>query len=171
MNVIVVIIIEGYYIDITHRKRYVMTVKRKIVVNTLATIAFIALFLLPVLGFFATETNASSTETAAVTGDGYVFYIVQNNTEVPLAAAPRTDISTNIMWIGLASFVIVMMFVYSTWYVTTQNNIRELSNKMTPFERSSFRKGAGLFFHPIRCHQLAKEAEDTVASMYVSNYF
>ena len=151
-----------------YRKRYVMATKRRIIVNILATIAFIALFLLPVIGFMTTETNASQTESAATANDGYVFFIVQNN-DVPLAEAPKTDLSAYILWIGLASFVVVLLFVYSTWYVTTQNNIRELSNKMTPFERRSFRTGAG-FFHPIRCRALAREAENTVASMYINSY-
>ncbi len=145
-----------------------MTIKRRIMVNTLATIAFAALFLLPVIGFVATETNATQTESAVTQSDDYAFFIVQNN-DVPLAAAPKADLSTYIMWIGLASFVVVMLFVYSAWYVTTQNNIRELTSKMTPFERRSFKIGAG-FFHPVKCRRLAREAEDTVASMYLNGY-
>lgn len=145
-----------------------MTAARKITVNVLATIAFIALFLLLVIGFMTTETNAVQTESAAASSGDYVFFIVQNN-DVPLAAAPKTDLSTYILWIGLASFVIFMLFVYTAWYMTTQNNIRELTSKMSPFERKAFRVGAG-FFHPVRCRQLAREAEDTVASMYINSY-
>ena len=48
-----------------------MTFKRKVIVNILATVAFIFLFLLPVLAFLATTTQAGSTEETAMmhTGD------------------------------------------------------------------------------------------------------
>lgn len=152
------------------RKRYVMTTKRRIIVDILATIAFIALFLLPVIGFLTTETTASATQQSASYSGDYVFFVVQNN-DVPLAAAPTSgnNLSSYILWIGVASAVVFILFVYSAWNITTQKNIRELSRKMTPFERRSFRISSG-FFHPIRCHQLAREAEDTVASMYIKDY-
>ncbi len=148
-----------------------MAFKRRLVVHILATIAFIALFLLPVIGFFAAETNASSTaESASVSSGDYIFFIVENN-DVPLAAAPapKADISSYILWIGLLSFGVIIAFVYCAWYVTTRNNIRELTYKMTPFERNAFNIASG-FLHPIKYSQLAREAEDTVASMYLDRF-
>ena len=144
-----------------------MTVKRKIMVNLLATIAFLFLFLLPLIGLRATEVNAvSTTESAAAYSDDYVFFIVQND-EVPLAAAPSTNISTYIIWVSLASFVLMMFFVYSAWFLSIRRNIWELSNKLSPLERRNI-KGLTGFFHPVRSYHLAKEAEDSVASMYMN---
>lgn len=146
-----------------------MTVKRKIIVNILATIAFTALFLLPVIGFMTTETTASSTPGRADSYSGdYVFFIVDNG-DVPLAAAPEVDISSYILWGALFSFIIVILFIYSAWYLTTRRNILELSSKMTPFERKAFSIASG-YFHPIRCRRLAREAEATVASMYINHF-
>jgi len=144
-----------------------MTVKRKIIVNILATIAFGFLFLLPVVGFKTTEVNAVMTaENAASYSDDYVFFVVQNN-DTPLAAAPTTDISSYILWVGLASFAIVMLFVYSAWYLSIRRNVWELSNKLSPLERRAIKVSTG-FFHPVRSYHIAKEAEDSVASMYVN---
>ena len=144
-----------------------MTVKRKIFVNILATIAFVFLFLLPVIGFFATDVNAvSTTQSAASYSNDYVFFIVQNE-DVPLSAVPTTNISSYILWIGLASFVVVMVFVYSAWYLSIRRNIWELSSKLTPLERRTIKVAMG-FFHPVRSYRLAKETEDSVASMYMN---
>ncbi len=149
------------------RKRIIMTGKRKILVHMLAITAFIALFLLPVLAFLSTEVSADKTaESAAVHTGDYVFFVVQNE-DVPLAAAPTVDASAYIIWIGLASFAVMIMFVYSAWYMSVRSNIRELTGKLLPMERKAFYTPQG-FFHPIRSYRLAKEAEDTVASMYVN---
>lgn len=142
-----------------------MTVKRKIIVNILATIAFVFLFLLPILGFMATETAAGQTSADVTTHSGdYVFFIVSND-DVPLAAAPSTDISAYILWIGLASFALMMLFVYTSWYLSVRRNLGEMYGKMSSVERRAFRLSNG-FFHPIRSYQLVREAEDTVASTY-----
>ena len=143
-----------------------MTVRRKLLVYLLATIAFIALFLLPIIGFMATETGAVQTsESATSTGD-YVFFIVQGD-DVPLAAAPSTNVSAYILWVALAAFVITVMFIYSTWYMSMRRNLHELAYKLSPVERRAF-KMSHSFFHPVRCYQLAREAEDTIASMYLN---
>ena len=143
-----------------------MTVKRKIIVNTLATIAFIFLFLLPILGFMATETTAGQTAEAAMSTGDYVFFVVQDE-DVPLAAVPHTGISGYILWIPFASFVAVIVFMYSAWYLTIRKNTYELTGKLSPVNRKAFRMSSG-YFHPIRAYQLSKEAEATVASMYVN---
>lgn len=148
-------------------KRFAMNVTRKIIVNLLSTVAFVCLFLLLVIGFFASTAQAGSTaQTAASQSGDYVFFIVQNE-DVPLAAMPATDVSTYILWIGLAAFAITILFIYSAWYLSIRKNIRELSYKLSPIERRAFKISQG-FFHPVRSYQLAKEAEDTVASMYVN---
>ena len=144
-----------------------MNVKRRMMVSILAAISAAVLFIFPVLGFMVTETIASSTSESAVSySDDYVFFIVDSG-DVPLAAAPKTDISTYIMWSGLVSFVVMVLFIYTAWYLTTRRNILELSDKMTPFDRKAFSVTSG-FFHPIRCRRLAREAEATVASMYMN---
>ena len=145
-----------------------MTVKRKVIVNILATIAFIFLFLLPVLAFMATTTQAGATsESAAVTSGDYIFFLVDDNNEVPLAAAPTMTNAAYILWIGLASFAIMIGFIYSAWYLSIRRNLRELSYKLSPIERGAFKISQG-YLHPIRSYHLAKEAEDSVASMYVN---
>ena len=135
-------------------------------VRILATMAFAFLFLLPIISLSATRTEAGETVQSAASHSGdYVFFIVQNE-EVPLAAAPSFDnVSSYILWIALASFVLTIAFVYSTWYLSVRKNICELTGKLSPAARRSFRMASG-FFHPIRSYRLAKEAEDTVASMY-----
>lgn len=144
-----------------------MTVKRKVIVNILATIAFIFLFLLPVLAFMATTAQAGATsESAAYTGD-YIFFVVNDNTDVPLAAAPTTTNAAYILWVGLASFAIMIGFIYSAWYLSVRRNLREMSYKLSPLERRAFKISQG-YLHPIRSYRLAKEAEDSVASMYVN---
>ena len=143
-----------------------MTVKRKIIVNTLATIAFIFLFLLPMLAFMATGTNAGQTPEAAMSNGDYVFFVVQNE-DVPLAAIPNTGVSDYILWIPLISFVVVIVFMYSAWYLTIRRNTYELTGKLSPVSRKAFRMSTG-FFHPVRAYQLAKEADATVASMYIN---
>ncbi|MCR5672267.1 MAG: hypothetical protein K6F87_00955 [Lachnospiraceae bacterium] len=145
-----------------------MTFKRKVIVNILATVAFIFLFLLPVLAFLATTTQAGSTEETAMmhTGD-YIFFVVDDSSDVPLAAAPTTNVSSYVLWVGLASFAIMIMFIYSAWYMSVRKNLRELSFKLSPVERKAFSISQG-YLHPIRSYQLAKEAEDSVASLYVN---
>lgn len=139
-----------------------MTVQRRIIANILATLSLFALFSLPFLGFKATETIASSTSESAVSHSGdYVFFIVDDG-EVPLAAAPKANVSSYIMWVALVSFAVMVLFIYSAWYLTTRRNILELTYKMTPFDRKAF--SVTSFFHPIRCRRLAREAEATVAS-------
>ena len=143
-----------------------MNIPRKLIVNTLATIAFVFLFLLPVLGFVTTTTEAGETSQSAVThSNDYVFFIVQDNSEVPLAAAPSSDVSTYILWTGLASFAIVIIFMYSAWYLSVRRNLRELSDRMSPLERGAYTIPQG-YLHPVRSYRLAREAEDTVASIY-----
>ncbi len=143
-----------------------MSVKRRILVYSLAAIAFTFLFLLPITGFLSTETNAGQTaESASYSGD-YVFYVVQNG-EVPLAAVPHTDASSYIVWVSLASFVLTVLFIYSGWYISIRRNTWELSGKMSIANRRKLKMTSG-FFHPIRAYQLSKEAEATVASMYVN---
>ncbi len=145
-----------------------MTQKRKITVNILATIAFIILFLLPIIAFMGTITNAGETAGSATahTGD-YVFFVVQE-TDVPLAAAPQTDnMSSYVLWMSLASLTVMIVFTYSAWYLNIRKILTELSYKLSPNERGSFVISQG-FLHPIRSYQLAKEAENSVASMYIN---
>ena len=138
---------------------------RKILVDILAAIAFVFLFLLPVLGFMTTTAVAGETSEIAASGSqDYTFFIVQTN-ETPLAAAPSADLSSYILWIGLASFALIVGFIYSTWYFSVRRNIRELSERMSPMERRAFVIPQG-FLHPIRSYRLEQEAEDTVASIY-----
>ena len=139
-----------------------MTTRRKITVNILATIAFIFLFLLPLLGFKTTGINAGATAESAVSTGDYVFFVVQNE-EVPLAAVPNTGVSGYVLWISLASLASVIVFMYSAWYMTIRRNTYELTGKLSPASRKEFRMSSG-YFHPIRAYQLAKEAEATVAS-------
>lgn len=143
-----------------------MTAKRKIMVNLLATVAFIALFLLPLLGFFANEINATETAQAASSSGDYVFFVVSND-EVPLAATPSMDASTYILWIGLGAAALTIFFIYSTWYFSIRNTVKELSYKMSPAQRRAINVSQS-FFHPIRSYRLAKETEDNVASMYIN---
>ncbi len=147
-----------------NRKRNIMTGKRKIIVNMLAITAFTALLLLPIMGLFATETVASQTTESASVSNDYVFFIVENG-EVPLAAAPSSGTVNYVLWIALAYFSLMMLFMYFAWYLTTRRNIRELSSKLMPMERAAFMIPQS-FFHPVRCYRLAKEAEDAVASTY-----
>lgn len=144
-----------------------MNITRKILVNLLATIAFVFLFLLPVLGFKTATTEADQTTASAVsTSQDYVFFIVENN-DVPLAAVPAADISSYIFWIGLASFTLTIIFIYSSWYFSVRRNLHELSARLSPSERRKFVISQG-FLHPVRSLRLAREAEDTVASIYTS---
>ena len=143
-----------------------MSVKRKLVVYTLATIAFIFLFLLPILGFMATDINADQTAQTASFSNDYVFFVVQNG-EVPLAAAPHTDVSSYILWVALASFILTIGFIYSGWYLSIRRNTWELSGKLSVDKRKKLKMTTG-FLHPIRAYQLSKEAEATVASMYIN---
>ena len=143
-----------------------MTLKRKISVHVLATIAFIALFLLPMTGFMAKEANAVQTAESMTSNGDYVFFVVQNE-EVPLAAAPAGDVSSYILWVALAALLITISFIYSAWYMTMRRNINELSYKLTPAERRAIQLSQS-FFHPIKCRRLARETEATIASMYIN---
>lgn len=141
----------------------IMTDNRKITVYVLATIAFIALFLLPVLGI-TTEINADATAESVVSSGDYVFFVVENG-DVPLAAAPTNNFSSYVLWIALGYFVLLMLSIYSAWYLTVRRNIRELSDKLMPMERKAFSISQS-FFHPIECYRLARDAENAVASTY-----
>ena len=143
-----------------------MTAKRKLIVNFLATVAFIVLFLLPILGFMANETGASETAQSAVSSGDYVFFVVQND-DVPLAAAPSAGSSSYLLWIALSAFVLMIFFIYSAWYLSVRRNLNELSYKLSPSERRALTV-SNSFLHPFRCYQLSKEAEDTVASLYIN---
>ncbi|MBR4573674.1 MAG: hypothetical protein IKO16_02075 [Lachnospiraceae bacterium] len=142
-----------------------MSAKRRIAVHVLLAISFFILIALPMMALSAVNTSADSTpeEAAVHTGD-YVFFIVENN-DVPLAAAPTVESSAYILWICLASTMIMILFVYSAWYFSVQKNIRELSGRLRPSERRSFFIPQS-FFHPVRFYQLSREVEDTVASIY-----
>lgn len=147
----------------------IMNKKRRIAVRILAAIAFIALFLLPVIGLMATEAGAGETaESASVHSGDYVFFVVQNE-DVPLAAVPMSDTSSYIMWISLAFLAITIMSLYSAWYLSIRRNIVEMSGKLSPADRRFFNDSRS-FFHPIRSYQLAKDAEDSVASMYIGQF-
>lgn len=141
-----------------------MTGIRKITVNALATTAFIVLFLLPIIGLTSSDVSAVATTQSATATNDYVFFIVENG-DVPLAAAPSTGDVNYILWIALAYFSLMMLFIYSAWYLTTRKNIKELSDKLMPMERDAFNISQS-FFHPVRCYRMAKEAEDAVASTY-----
>ena len=141
-----------------------MSIKRKITVYTLATIAFIALFLLPLIGLSPRNTQAGATEQAAVSSGDYIFYIVENN-DVPLAAAPSADVSVYVFWITLAALAVMILFVYSTWYLSISRNLGELSGRLSPSERKAYNIPYG-FLHPVRLYQLEKEAEDIVVSRF-----
>ncbi len=145
----------------------IMTVKRKVFVNLMATIAFIVLFLLPLLGLMTTNVTADVTAESAGshTGD-YVFFIVQQD-EVPLAAVPDTGMSPSVLYIALAYFSLMMLFVYVAWYMSVRRNMNELSARLLPGERNRYMVPQG-FFHPIRCYRLSKEAEDAVASTWAN---
>ena len=143
-----------------------MSVNRKLMVNTLATIAFVFLFLLPILGFMATDASAVQTAQAASFSNDYVFFVVQNG-DVPLAAAPQSDVSSYILWVALASFILTIGFIYSGWYISIRKNTWELSGKLSVDKRKKLKMTTG-FLHPIRAYQLSKEAEATVASMYIN---
>ncbi len=144
-----------------------MTTKRRVIVNILALMAFVFLFLLPVIGLMTTETNAGQTKEIASYSDDYVFFVVQNN-DVPLAAAPHTaDVSTYIVWVSVISFVLTVGFLYMTWYISIRRNTWELSGKLSPASRKAYKLSSG-FLHPIRAYQLSKEAEASVASIYVN---
>ena len=144
-----------------------MSLKRKITVYTLAAIAFIALFLLPLLGLSAETTQAVATDQAATSSGDYIFYIVENN-NVPLAAVPSADASVYVFWVTLAAFGLMLLFVYSTWYLSVRKNLGELSGRLSPVERRTYNIPYG-FLHPVRSYRLEKEAEDIVVSRY-SNY-
>ena len=141
-----------------------MSLKRKITVYTLATIAFIALFLLPLIGLSPQKTQAGATEQAAVSSGDYIFYIVENN-DVPLAAAPSADPSVYVFWITLAAITVMVLFVYSTWYLSIRRNLYELSGRLSLSERRAYSISHG-FLHPVRSYRLEKEAEDIVVSRY-----
>ncbi len=141
-----------------------MNVNRKITVYILATIAFAALFLLPLMGFSAVGAKAGSTiETASSSGD-YIFYVVENS-EVPLAAAPAGEASAYVLWFTAVSMAIMIFFLYSTWYLSIRRNLGELSERLPLTERGNFNVACG-FFHPVRSYRLEKEAEDIVVSRY-----
>lgn len=142
-----------------------MNSTRRILVNILATAAFLFLFLLPVLGFSATKAEAGETVQGITSTGDYIFFIVEND-EVPLAATPTQNVSGYFLWISVACFASIVVFVYSAWYLSIRRNIRELTGKLSTVERREFKLASG-FFHPIRSYQLAKEAEDSVASMYI----
>lgn len=144
-----------------------MSLKRKITVYTLAAIAFIALFLLPLLGLSAETTQAVATDQAATSSGDYIFYIVENN-NVPLAAVPSADASVYVFWVTLSAFGLMLLFVYSTWYLSIRRNLYELSGRLSLTERRAYSISHG-FLHPVRSYRLEKEAEDIVVSRY-SNY-
>ncbi len=144
-----------------------MTDNRRKTVYLLSAIAFFVLFLFPLLSLKTTVVSADATESSAAVHNGdYVFFVVQNE-EVPLAAAPTSNDAAFIIWVGLASFAAVIIFIYSAWYMSVKSNIRELTERLLPNERKMFYSKQS-FFHPIRSYRLSKEAEDTVASLYFS---
>ena len=145
-----------------------MTVKRKMIVNVLATIAFVFLFLLPIIGFMATEAGAGETAETASYTDDYVFFVVQND-DVPLAAAPSTGTSSYILWTAAICLLVIVAFMYSAWYLSIRRNTWELSGKLSPVNRRALKLSSG-FLHPIRAYRLSKETEASVASMYISKY-
>ena len=146
-----------------------MTGKRKITIQLLIVFALTILLLIPMMWLSAVRATADeTTQTAAVSGGDYVFFIVDQG-DVPLAAVPTTGDPSYVLWICLSSAALMVLFVYTGWYLTVRKNLRELSDKLLPMERKAYRVTQG-YFHPIRCYQLAKEAEDQVASIY-NKYF
>lgn len=141
-----------------------MSLKRRISVYILAAIAFITLFLLPIIGLSAVRAQAGATDQTAVSSDGYVFYIVDSN-DVPLAAAPSADVSVYVFWITLAAITVMVLFVYSTWYLSIRRNLFELSGRLSLSERRAYDLHYG-FLHPVKSYRLEKEAEDMVVSRY-----
>ena len=146
-----------------------MTGKRKITVDLLIVIALTILLLIPMMWLSAVKATADeTTQTVAASGGDYVFFIVDQG-DVPLAAVPSTGDPSYVLWICLSSAALMVVFIYTGWYLTVRKNLRELSDKLLPVERKAYRVTQG-YLHPIRCYQLAKEAEDQVASIY-NKYF
>ena len=143
-----------------------MTFSRRFFVYSLATMALIALFLLPVIGFKAIETGAAQTAESMSSNGDYIFFVVQND-DVPLAEAPATNVSSYILWVAVIALALTIAFIYSTWYLTMRKNINELSYKLSPAERRSIQLSQS-FFHPIKCRRLARETEANIASMYIN---
>ncbi len=147
-----------------------MTGKRKITVDVLIIIAITILLLIPMLGFSPLKTTADETAgTATEYADDYVFFIVDNEKDVPLAAVPTTGNPSYVLWICLTSAALMGLFVYTGWYLTIRKNLRELSSRLLPSERSAYHVEQG-YLHPLKCYQLARDAEDQVASIY-NKYF
>ena len=146
-----------------------MTGKRNITVHVLIVFAFIVLMLIPMLGFTAASVTADETAQTAVSHSGdYVFFIVEQS-DVPLAAAPMTSTPSYVFWICLSCALLMIMFVYTGWYLTVRRNIAELTARLLPSERKAYQVTQG-FLHPVKCYQLAREAEDQVSSIY-NKYF
>ena len=141
-----------------------MSLKRRISVYILAAIAFITLFLLPIIGLSAVKAQAGATDQTAVSSDGYVFYIVESN-DVPLAATPSADVLVYVFWITLAAITVMVLFVYSAWYLSIRRNLFELSGRLSLSERRAYDLHYG-FLHPVKSYRLEKEAEDMVVSRY-----
>ena len=145
-----------------------MTGKRKITVDVIIIIALTLLLLVPLLGLSPIRTTAGETaDTVKAHSGDYVFFIVSDGEDVPLAASPTTENPSYVLWICLTSAALMILFVYTGWYLTIRKNLRELSGRLLPSERRAYRVEQG-YFHPIRCYQLAREAEDQVASIYNS---
>ena len=145
-----------------------MTGKRRIMVQLLLVFALAVLFALPMMWMSAIRATADETaEAATAHSQDYVFFVVEEG-DVPLAEAPSVATPSYVLWVCLASSALMILFIYTGWYLTVQKNIRELSGRLLPSERRAFYVAQG-FLHPIKCYQLSREAEDRVASIY--NYF
>ncbi len=142
-----------------------MTGNRRITVQALIAFTFIILMLIPMLGFSVVNVTADETAQTAVSHSGdYVFFIVEQQ-DVPLAAAPSLGTPSYVMWVCISCALLMVLFVYTGWYLTVRKNIAELTSRLLPSERSAYIVEQG-FLHPVKCYQLAREAEDQVASIY-----
>lgn len=139
-----------------------MTLNRRITVYALAATAVIALYLILITGLNTIVANATATGEFASSSGDYIFYIIENN-EVPLAAVPAKNASVYILWITLASFAVMIIFMYLAWYLSTRRTVRELTGRLTPAERRACMVSND-FLHPVKLFRLEKEAEDMVIS-------
>lgn len=136
----------------------------------LLVLAIILLISVPLCLMMKSQADAGETSESITAYDSdYVFFVIEEN-KTPLAAVPFETSSANysvVLIIALA-FSAIICFGYSIWYAGTRNRIINLVRFLPKTLRNNLVSQLSIL-HPVRAHQLSREAEYDVANLF-SNF-
>lgn len=101
-------------------------------------------------------------------GDDYIFVVLDNEEDVPLAASPTYNNKSTALGIVVCVSLIAMLGVaYISWYSMVRKNIKNYSYLIPDSELKSL-VPAKAFVHPVELHEAEYEVQYRAANKYMN---